>query len=94
MAGGLVGETFANIIGFQFFKLKFADRFYYERRDTTIGFTESMLAPFTLTRAFICFCLLAAQLSEIRKASLSGILCATTPLNEIQVEALKMTNSR
>ncbi|PSN37939.1 hypothetical protein C0J52_20255 [Blattella germanica] len=56
LQGGLVGPTFACIIGIQFRQLRKCDRYWYETEDPTIRFTE-------------------AQLAEIRKITLSKILC-------------------
>ncbi|XP_067678297.1 peroxidasin-like [Haliotis asinina] len=41
--GGLVGPTFAYIIGRQFSDLRSGDRFWYETDNTTIGFTSDQL---------------------------------------------------
>ena len=38
---GLVGELFANIIGEQFRRMKFGDRFWYETNDRTVRFDNS-----------------------------------------------------
>ncbi|XP_049950718.1 uncharacterized protein LOC126457994 [Schistocerca serialis cubense] len=54
--GGLVGPTFACIIGIQFRQLRKCDRFWYENDDPVLKFTE-------------------AQLAQIRKITLSKILC-------------------
>ncbi|XP_066998019.2 peroxidase [Anabrus simplex] len=54
--GALVGPTFRCIVGEQFYRFKFGDRFFYEFTDFHNSFTE-------------------AQLTEIRKASLSKLLC-------------------
>ncbi len=54
--GGLVGPTFACIIGIQFRNLRKCDRFWYENSNPLIRFTE-------------------AQLAEVRKMTLSKILC-------------------
>ena len=39
--GGVVGELFANIIGIQFKRMKFGDRFWHETNDRTVRFTDS-----------------------------------------------------
>ncbi|XP_022188065.2 peroxidase-like protein isoform X2 [Nilaparvata lugens] len=56
LQGGLVGPTFACIIGLQFRQLRKCDRFWYESGDPLFRFTE-------------------AQLAEIRKSTLSKVLC-------------------
>ncbi|XP_033611688.1 uncharacterized protein LOC111875414 [Cryptotermes secundus] len=56
LQGGLVGPTFACIIGIQFRQLRKCDRFWYENEGQALRFTE-------------------AQLAEIRKVTLSKILC-------------------
>ncbi|CAB3370662.1 Hypothetical predicted protein [Cloeon dipterum] len=56
LPGGLVGPTFACIIGRQFRQLRDCDRFWYE--------TGSQVERFS-----------PAQLAELRKASLSKVLC-------------------
>lgn len=56
LQGGLVGPTFACIIGIQFRQLRKCDRFWYETDDPSIKFSE-------------------AQLNEIRKTTLSKIVC-------------------
>lgn len=56
LQGGLVGPTFACIIGIQFRQLRKCDRFWYETEDPNLRFTE-------------------AQLNEIRKTTLSKIVC-------------------
>ncbi len=37
--GGVIGPTFACIIGIQFRNLRVGDRFWHERNDTLVGFT-------------------------------------------------------
>ncbi|XP_067677467.1 thyroid peroxidase-like [Haliotis asinina] len=43
VTGGLVGLTFAYIMGLQYRDLRSGDRFWYETTNTTIGFTEDQL---------------------------------------------------
>ncbi len=40
VAGGAVGPTFACIIGNQFRRARVGDRFWHERSDPVVGFTE------------------------------------------------------
>ena len=56
VTGGVVGPTFACIIGQQFLNLRKGDRFWYENGNPLIRFTE-------------------AQLAEIRKITLSKVIC-------------------
>lgn len=69
LPGGLVGPTFACILGRQFHDVKYGDRFWYENSNTPEGFTH-------------------AQLQEIQKMTLSGILCQNSNLQEIQRNSL------
>lgn len=43
LQGGLVGPTFACIIGIQFRQLRKCDRFWFETDDPSIRFTEAQL---------------------------------------------------
>ncbi|XP_014781054.1 peroxidase-like protein [Octopus bimaculoides] len=54
--GGIVGPTFACIIGRQFNLIKVGDRFWYERNDPTVGFTLNQLDQIRQTSlsAIIC----------------------------------------
>ncbi|XP_050420959.1 heme peroxidase 2 [Adelges cooleyi] len=72
--GGLVGPTFACIIGLQFRHLKQCDRFWYETDDPLLRFSE-------------------AQLTEIRKATLSKILCENLDvMSDMQKAAFDQPN--
>lgn len=70
--GGAVGPTFACIIASQFAELKKGDRFYYENSPS--GATTS--TAFTL-----------AQLREIKKMTMSRIICNDYDLTSIQPNA-------
>lgn len=75
LQGGLVGPTFACIIGIQFRQIRKCDRFWYENDDPVSRFTE-------------------AQLAEIRKATLSKILCANLDAeSDMQRSALDQPNN-
>ncbi|RZF47556.1 hypothetical protein LSTR_LSTR009092 [Laodelphax striatellus] len=57
LPGGVLGPTFACVVGHQFRRLRSCDRFWYETSDPLLRFTPT-------------------QLTEIRKMSLSRILCS------------------
>ncbi|CAF1344594.1 unnamed protein product [Adineta steineri] len=74
VSGGIVGPTFACIIGDEFKNLRRGDRFFYETQNPNIRFTSD-------------------QLNEIRRVSLSSILCETVKdMDAIQIDALRMPN--
>ncbi|CAC5397403.1 PXDN [Mytilus coruscus] len=54
--GGLVGPTFACLIGEQFEALKKGDRFWYETSDSAIGFTEDQLHSIKRMKLSKLFC--------------------------------------
>ena len=55
--GGLVGPTFACVIGIQFRNLRKCDRFWYESGNPLIRFTESQLAEVRkITLAKVMYC--------------------------------------
>ncbi|XP_046572556.1 myeloperoxidase-like [Haliotis rubra] len=68
VAGGLVGPTFACLLGKQFEALKKGDRFWHEEDNDFVKFTP-------------------AQLEQIRKSSLSRVVCDNTNTNNIQSNA-------
>ncbi|XP_014285769.2 heme peroxidase 2 [Halyomorpha halys] len=72
LQGGLVGPTFACIIGLQFRQLRKCDRFWYESDDPIVRFTE-------------------AQLAEIRKSTLSKLICSNMDVSsDIQRSAFDL----
>lgn len=70
--GGAIGPTFACIVASQFAELKRGDRFYYEN------------GPFgqTASTAFT-----AAQLREIKKMTMSRVICNDYDVGSIQPNA-------
>ncbi|GAB6023237.1 hypothetical protein CHUAL_008055 [Chamberlinius hualienensis] len=73
--GGVVGPTFACVIGKQFSLLRRCDRFWYENSNPLTRFTE-------------------AQLSEIRKSSLSKVICENSEnIDTIQRSIFDLTDS-
>ncbi|XP_071158667.1 salivary peroxidase/catechol oxidase-like isoform X2 [Mytilus edulis] len=54
--GGLVGPTFACLIGEQFEALKKGDRFWYETPDSAIGFTDDQLQSIKRMKLSKLFC--------------------------------------
>ncbi|CAN8007145.1 unnamed protein product [Ixodes pacificus] len=56
LPGGVVGPTFGCILGIQFWRLKYGDRFYFEHGGQAGSFTP-------------------AQLTELRRTTLSKIIC-------------------
>ncbi|XP_067938829.1 peroxidasin-like [Watersipora subatra] len=52
----IVGETFANILGEQFRRLKYGDRFWHETSDTVTGFTDEQLAEIRKASMARLFC--------------------------------------
>ena len=65
---GVVGPTFACIIGEQFRRIREGDRFWYENADQDGSFTS-------------------AQLAEIKKVTLSALLCRNSHLSIMQPNA-------
>lgn len=71
LKGGIIGPTFACIIGNQFRKLKDCDRFWYENENVFTRFTNE-------------------QLKEIRKITLSSIVCHNSDMAFLQKNVLEM----
>ena len=74
--GGLVGETFACIIGLQFARLKEGDRFFFTNPEN--GSKGEMGLPRRAKEA-------------IRKRKLGDIICDNTDLENISPEVMRMT---
>ena len=70
----LLGNTFSCIIAKQFNRLKFGDRFFYE--NTPDSSSGTLVTAFTFE-----------QLKEIKKATMSGLICNNYSLNKIQPNA-------
>lgn len=77
--GGVVGSTFACMIANQFKDLKTGDRFYYENAPNSNW-------PRT---AFS-----AAQLAEIKKMTMSRLICNNYDVSTIQPWAFLLTSTR
>ena len=101
--GALVGRTFNCIIGDQFARLKKGDRFFYDLGGQPHSFRPGQLKSFNFTAAdawsisspihFVCF---ADQLVEIRKTSLSRIICDNQngAIKTIQPAAFRTVSAR
>lgn len=80
--GTLSGPTFLCILMKQFKKSRMSDRFWYETPDKNVGFTLGKNFYFTVTNTFkkyshtkVKMLNFVEQLVEIRKASISRLLC-------------------
>jgi len=73
--GGLVGPTFACILGQQFKDLKYGDRFWYEKPESQQLHGEGFTA---------------AQLADIKKQTMSSVICNATETVKIQERAMEM----
>lgn len=92
--GSVVGPTFVCLINKQFYDLKVGDRFYYENAPSDKKFTSK--TAFTLGKLvyideielfLYLFILFKDQLNEIRKMSMSSIICKNFDIDSIQPNA-------
>jgi len=67
--GGLVGPTFACIIGIQFRNLRKCDRFWYETGNPLVRFTESQLAELRRVTLSKVICEAGDAVSSIQRAA-------------------------
>jgi peroxidase len=79
MNNGALGETFSCLLTMQFLDSKRGDRFFYENApNKTLGTQDT---AFTMT-----------QLNEIKKQSLSALICRNYDLTSIQPKSFFLTN--
>ncbi len=67
--GGLVGPTFACIIGIQFRNLRKCDRFWYETGNPLVRFTDSQLAEIRRVTLSKVICDTGDDVSAIQRAA-------------------------
>ncbi|KAJ9587987.1 hypothetical protein L9F63_028203 [Diploptera punctata] len=70
LMGGVVGPTFACIIGHQFRLLRRCDRFWYENEDPLVRFTEAQLADIRKVTLSRLVCNNLDQVSKIQRSIL------------------------
>nr|CAD7399290.1 unnamed protein product [Timema cristinae] len=96
--GGLVGPTFACIIGIQFRQLRKCDRFWYENEDQVVRFTEAQLGEIRKATLAKLLCENMDVASDIQRAALdqpSDFLNPRVPcrsLPEIDLSAWRETS--
>nr|CAD7197864.1 unnamed protein product [Timema douglasi] len=96
--GGLVGPTFACIIGIQFRQLRKCDRFWYENEDQGVRFTEAQLGEIRKATLAKLLCENMDVASDIQRAALdqpSDFLNPRVPcrsLPEIDLTAWRETS--
>ena len=79
MNNGALGETFSCLFAMQFLDSKRGDRFFYENApNQTLGTQDT---AFSMT-----------QLNEIKKQSLSALICRNFDLTSIQPQAFFLAN--
>lgn len=67
LMGGVIGPTFACIIGEQFQKLRHCDRFWYETDDSLVRFTETQLMEIRKVTLSKLICDNAEEMSSIQR---------------------------
>lgn len=70
LLGGVVGPTFACIIGEQFRRLRRCDRFWYEGDDPLVRFTEAQLAEIRKVSLAKLICDNSDRISAIQRHAL------------------------
>ena len=91
----LAGDTFACLIGDQFARLKWGDRFYYDLAKQKGSFDQCNVFHFYSTKVILIIQIFSVQLNEIRKTSLARLICDNSKnIKEIQPLALKTSKDR
>ena len=91
----LAGATFACLIGDQFARLKWGDRFYYDLSNQKGSFDQCNVFHFYNAKVILIIQIFSVQLNEIRKTSLARLICDNSKnIKEIQPLALKTSKDR
>ena len=91
----LAGDTFLCLIGDQFARLKWGDRFYYDLANQKGSFDQCNVFHFYNAKVILIIDIFLVQLNEIRKTSLARLICDNSKnIKKIQPLALKTSKDR
>ena len=91
----LAGDTFLCLIGDQFARLKWGDRFYYDLSNQKGSFDQCNIFQFYNAKVILIIHIFSVQLNEIRKTSLARLICDNSKnIKVIQPLALKTSQDR